>query len=166
VNGKTGLDLWALPLGGDRKPFPVVETPFNVTGGQFSPDGRWIAYQSDESGQWQVYVRQFPGPGGQRQVSTAGGGQPRWRRNGKELFYIGADSTLMAVPISLPSGGQTLDVGTPVALFPTRLAGRDQSRQQYVVAADGLRFLMNVVADEENASSITIVQNWTAGLKK
>ena len=87
---KTGLDLWALPLAGDRKPFPVVQTPFDETAGQFSPNGRWVAYQSNESRQVEIYVRPFPGPGSQWQVSTAGGSQPRWRPDGKELFYVAA----------------------------------------------------------------------------
>ena len=84
------MDLWAAPMAGDRKPFPVVQTPFDETAGQFSPDGRWVAYQSNESRPVQIYVRPFPGPGGPWQVSTAGGSQPRWRPDGKELFYVAA----------------------------------------------------------------------------
>ncbi len=98
-----GPDLWALPLDGDRKSFPVVQTKFNERDGQFSPDGKWIAYQSDESGRWEVYVQPFVGPGGKLQISTNGGAQVRWRRDGKELFYIGLDNRLMAVPIRLDS---------------------------------------------------------------
>jgi serine/threonine protein kinase len=165
-DAKTGVDLWALPLMGARTPFPVVQTRFDDDEGQFSPDGQWIAYRSNESGRAEIYVRPFPGPGSTRQVSANGGSHPRWRGNGKELFYIAADTTLTAVPIDVPAEGQTLDVGTPVPLFRTRLAGVGQPKQQYAVAPDGQRFLMNVVADEANPSPITIVQNWTAGLKK
>ena len=103
---------------------------------------------------------------GKQLVSTAGGSQPRWRRNGKELFYVAADTKLMAVPIASPSDGHTLEVGLPVPLFRTRLVGVDQPKAQYAVAADGQRFLMNVIADESTASPITIVQNWTAAVKK
>ena len=120
---KTGLDLWALPLAGDRKPFPVVQTPSDETSGQFSPDGRWVAYQSNESKTMQIYVRPFPGSGGPWQVSsTAGGSQPRWRPDGKELFYVAPDARLMAVPIAVGVDAQTLEAGAPVPLFRTRLA--------------------------------------------
>ena len=94
------------------------------------------------------------------------GGQPRWRHNGKELFYIARDAKLMAVPIDLSSTGQTPVVGTPFPLFPTRLPSRGARKQLYAVAADGQRFLIDVVADEATAAPITILQNWMAGLKK
>jgi hypothetical protein len=123
-------------------------------------------YRSNESGRDEIYVQAFPGPAGKQQVSTAGGSQPRWRRNGKELFYVAADTKLMSVPVALPAEGQTLKVGVPVPLFRTRLVGVDQPKAQYAVAPDGQRFLMNVIADEATASLITIVQNWTAALKK
>ena len=119
---KTGADLWALPLAGDRTPLPVLQTPFDETSGQFSPDGRWVAYQSNDSGPIQIYVRPFRGPGGPWQVSTAGGSQPRWRPDGKELFYVAADARLMAVPIAVGVDPQTLKAGAPVPLFRTRLA--------------------------------------------
>ena len=95
-------DLWVLPLFGDRKPFPFVATSVNKGNGQFSPDGRWVAYQSNESGRYEVYVQPFPGPGGKWQVSTDGGIAPRWRRDSKELFYIAPNGKLMAVPIRAP----------------------------------------------------------------
>ena len=120
-NAKTGVDdLWALPLVGERKPFPVLQTPFQVGAGQFSPDGRWVAYESNESGQVAIYVRPFPGPGGQWQVSNAGGTQPRWRSDGTELFYVTPDGRLMAVPIAAGADGQALEAGAPMPLFPTR----------------------------------------------
>ncbi len=139
---KTGMDLWALPLAGDRKPFPVVQTPFDETAGQFSPDGRWVAYQSNESRTVQIYVRPFPGSGGPWQVSTAGGSQPRWRPDGKELFYVAPDARLMAVPIAVGADPQTLEQGAPVPLFRTRLASGANisglmSKPQYAVASDG-----------------------------
>jgi len=85
---------------GDRKPYAFLSTPFNEQGGVFSPDGRWVAYQSNESGRDEIYVRPFPGPGGQWQVSTAGGSDPRWRPDGKELYYLAPDLKLMAAAVS------------------------------------------------------------------
>ena len=98
-----------LPLFGEHKPFPFVNTSFDEALGQFSPDGRWVAYHSNESGRHEVYVQPFPGPGGKWQISTSGGIEPRWRRDGKELFYIAPDGKLMAAPIQsagTDAGGQ------------------------------------------------------------
>ena len=169
---KTGLDLWAAPMAGDRKPVPVIRTPFDETAGQFSPDGRWVAYQSNESRPVQIYIRPFPGPGGPRQVTTAGGSQPRWRPDGKELFYVGLDGRLMAVPIAVGADRQ-LETGAAVALFRTQLAtGADinstaaGTTAQYAVASDGRRFLMNMSVGEATTSPITVVLNWDAALKK
>jgi Tol biopolymer transport system component len=123
-----GANLWALPLDGDRKPFPVANTPFEELQGQFSPDGRWVAYQSNESGQNEIYVQPFPGPGGKWQVSTKGGASPRWRHDGQEVFYLAPDATLMAVPIRVR--GSSLEQDTPVALFRARIRrGRHACRQ-------------------------------------
>src|SRR5262249_44958019 len=83
----TGWNIWILRLQGDRKPQPFLQTPANEGGPTFSPDGRWLAYQSDESGRWEIYVRPFPSPGGKVQISTEGGAEPVWARNGRELFY-------------------------------------------------------------------------------
>jgi Tol biopolymer transport system component len=159
LNPKAGYDIWALPLEGDRKPFPVVQTNFDERDGQFSPDGKWIAFQSDESGRFEIYVQPFPGPGGKLQVSAAGGAQVRWRRDGKELFYIAFDGRLMAVPIR--QNAQTMEPGAPAPLFATHVGGALQSpfMQQYVVSPDGQRFLMNTVK-EEAASPITVILNW------
>ena len=167
---KTGLDLWALPVVGDRKPFPVVQTSFDETSGQFSPDGRWVVYQSNESKTVQIYVRPFRGPGGPWQVSMEGGSQPRWRPDGKELFYVAPDARLMAVPIAVGVDRQTLQAGAPMPLFRTRLArGANisglMSKPQYAVASDG-RFLMNMAVEGATASPITLVLNWDAALKK
>ena len=148
-----------------------MTTPFDETAGQFSPDGRWVAYQSNESRPVQIYVRPFPGPGGPRQVTTAGGSQPRWRPDGKELFYVGLDGRLMAVPIAVGADRQ-LETGTAVALFRTQLAtganinsGVTGSKAQYAVAPDG-RFLMNMTVEAATATPITVVLNWDAALKK
>jgi Tol biopolymer transport system component len=160
-------EMWVLPLFGERKPFPYGNTSFNAAYGQFSPDGRWVAYMSDESGRLEVYVQPFPGPGGKWQISTGGGIDPRWRHDGKELFYIAPDGKLMAAPIQ--SAGQTLEAGAAVALFQTRIVGGGQNvavKQQYAVAPDGQRFLINITAGEATASPITIVTSWARALKK
>jgi serine/threonine protein kinase len=158
----TGFDLWALPVHGDRKPFAVAQTNFEERDGQCSPDGKWIAYQSNESGRVEIVVQSFPSSGNKLQVSREGGAQVRWRADGKELFYIALDGRLMAVPIQFASDGRSVHAGAPVPLFGTRVGGAVQAinRQQYVVAPDGQRFLMNTLAEEGNASPITVILNW------
>ncbi len=167
VDPKTGYDIWALPMNGDRKPFPVVQTNFDERDAQFSPDGKWIAYQSNESGRFEIYIQPFPGPGSKLQVSTNGGAQVRWGPNGKELFYIALDARLMAVPIRLASNPQTAEPGSPTPLFATRVGGALQGTftQQYDVSSDGQRFLMNTIT-EEAASPITVILNWNPEAKK
>ena len=147
---KRGSDIWALPLDGSGKPFPVVQTNFDEQDAQFSPDGKWIAYQSDESGRVEIYVQPFPGPGNKWPISTNGGSQVRWRRDGKELFYVALDGRLMAVP-SESRRTPDPEVGTPVTLFTPRLGGAVQQgdyRHQYMVSSDGQRFLVATVAEE------------------
>jgi Tol biopolymer transport system component len=161
---QNGWDLAALPMMGDRKPIVVVSTPFEERGGQFSPDGRWVAYQSNESGRFEIYVQPFPGPGGKWQVSTSGGTDARWRTDGKELFFLAPDAKLMAVPVR--ASASTFDAGSPAALFQTRTVGGGIAdlTAQYAVSRDG-RFLFNVPDDTSTAAPITVVLNWTPGLK-
>src|SRR5262249_13148285 len=115
---KTRSDLWVLPVAagtaGEGKPRPYLQTPFSETQGQCSPNGRWIAYTSDESGQAQIYVQSFPTGGGKYQVSTGAGTQAKWRRDGKEIFYIGADGKMMAVNVKTEG---KFEADTPRALF-------------------------------------------------
>ena len=160
---KTRYDIWAVPLVGDRKPFPVVQTEFEERDAQFSPDGKWIAYESNESGRVEIYAQLFPGPGIKTLISTAGGAQVRWRRDGKELFYIALDGRLMAVPIRLASTSQTIEADSPIPLFATRVGGALSIpfRQQYDISPDGQRFLMNTLT-EEAAAPITVILNWKA----
>jgi Tol biopolymer transport system component len=161
---KAPLSLWALPLQGDRKTFRVMQTDADRSFGQFSPDGKMIAYSSTESGRWEIYVQPFPGPGTKSRISTAGGISARWGPDGKELFYIALDDRLMAVPIQLASDGESVEARTPVPLFTTRVGGALQQTgftPQYVVAPDG-RFLMNTVVEDPNASPITVILNWKA----
>ena len=165
VDPKTGRDLWVLPVAGEHKPFPFANSSFDEKGGQFSPDGRWVAYLSNESGQDEIYVQPFPGPGGKWQVSSGGGTDVRWCGDGKELFYIAPDSRLMAVPIR--SSGQALEPGAPVALFQTQIVQYPiPQRGEYDVIRDGQRFLINITVGDSSASPITIVTNWTHALKK
>ena len=157
---KTGTDLWVLPLFGDRKPVPFLQTGFNEGQGQFSPDGRWMAYVSDESGRREVYVQTFPASGGKWQISDAGGAYPRWRRDGKELFYVTAGQELMAVAVQSDS---TFQAGGPHALFEPRFF---QPVIPYTVSDDGQRFLVNTPLEEDNSSPVIVVVDWTAELKK
>ena len=156
---QTGWDLWMLPLQGDRKPFVFLKTPFDERRAMFSSDGRWVAYHSNESGRPEVYVRPFPGPGGQWQVSTAGGIYPRWAAGNNEINYIAPDGTLMAVPVAI--NGSTFAPGRPAALFRTRIVGGGTDLNlgtNYDIARDG-RFLINTLLDDIS-SPITLIQNW------
>jgi len=155
-NPKTRLDLWTLPHGGSAG-VPYLETPFNETQGQVSPDGHWIAYTSDESGSWEVYLQTFPMPGNKRTISIGGGAQPQWRRDGRELYYISPDGALMAVNITL---GASPAVERPKVLFhPPILADMVTFRNQYAVDADGQRFLFDSAGERE---PINVVVNWNA----
>ncbi len=163
VNPKTGRDLLALEMTGtDRKSRVVVNTPFEETLAQLSPDGRWVAYQTNESGRFEIVVQPFPDAGGKWQVSTGGGVAPRWRADGKEIYFLAPDATMMAVPVT--ASGPTFEAGTPVALFSTRIVGGGSvttNRPQYVVARDG-RFLINQPVELSTATPITLILNWNA----
>jgi Tol biopolymer transport system component len=160
--GPTGNDLYVLPLTGDRKPVPFLKTQFNEFSGRFSPDGRWVAYRSNESGMYEIYVAPFPGPGGKRQISTAGGNWPRWRRDGTEIFFLSPDNKLMAAAVN--GKGPSFEVGAVKPLFDTH--EWPGTRYPYDVTADGQHFLVNTVPGQASSAPITIVVNWTAGLKK
>jgi len=112
-----GENLWILPLSGDRKPYPIAQTSFEERNGQFAPDGRWIAYDSNESGRFEVYAQPFPGLGGKWQISAGGGVTPRWSHDGREVFYIAPDGVLVAVPVRISPNGQALEPGVPDRLF-------------------------------------------------
>jgi eukaryotic-like serine/threonine-protein kinase len=157
-----GWDLLLLPPEGDRRPVPYLQTPANETVGQFSPDGRWMAYASDESGTRQIYVQAIPANGDKRQISTAGGDQPRWRRDGHELFYIANNQTLMAAPVKTVG---TFETDTPRPLFPIDPVNLVGSSFAYQPALDGQRFLVTTPVSR-TTPPITVVLNWQAGLKK
>jgi serine/threonine protein kinase/WD40 repeat protein len=163
ITGDVGSgELSVLPLTGDRKPFAYLSGPF-AGPGIFSPDGRWVAYISNESGRFEVYVAPFPGPGAKLRISTAGGAQPRWRRDGKELFYLNPDRKLMAAAVS--SQGDTFEVGAVSPLFEARPAG---PRYFYDVAPDGQRFLVNTQGEDVGTATtpMTVVVNWVSGIEK
>jgi Tol biopolymer transport system component len=150
----SALDLWVLPLSGDRKPFPFLQLKGNQDWGRFSPDGRWIAYTSNESGKNEIYVLPFPGLGERWQVTTGGGLSPIWRRDGKELFYLSGGNAV-AVEVKPGSPFQT---GAPKPLFPWPW------HHPCDVSADGQRFLTVIPDKEARPVPITLIQNWTARL--
>jgi len=172
---KTGMDLMVMPMFGDRKPFVFLKTPFREVYGAFSPDSRWVAYQSNVSGRPEIYIRPFVPPnavapagtseGEQLQVSSAGGISPLWRADGKELYYLSPAGAMMAVSINLK--GSTIDLGAPVQLFPTQISGSGvdtQQGRQYGVASDGM-FVINTELHGV-VGPITLIQNWDFQSKK
>jgi eukaryotic-like serine/threonine-protein kinase len=163
-NPTTAWDIWVLRMS-DRKAQPFVRTPANEGGPRFSPDGRWMAYASDESGPWEVYVQPYPGPGGKWQISTGSGTEPVWNPNGKELFYRSGDK-MMAVDIATQPGFST---GNPHTLFEGPYQLSLSPIAAYDVSADGQRFLM-VKPDEQISSTsltqIVVVLNWFEELKQ
>jgi eukaryotic-like serine/threonine-protein kinase len=162
VNGKPGTkwDLWILPMTGDQKPYPFLETEFSEWAGTFSPDGRWIAYQSDESGRYEIYIRPFQGAEGKWQISSSGGLGPFWRSDGSELYYESPDRKLMAVDVK--TSGSTFQAGSPRALFDVDSKGQGSSQG---ISKDGQRFLLTV-APGAATLPLTVVMNWDLELKK
>jgi hypothetical protein len=155
-DAKTQEDLWILPLDGDRKPFPFLRTEFNEIQGRLSPDSQWVAYTSDESGAPEVYVQGFTGreaSGPKVRVSVSGGSQPKWRRDGRELFYIARDQRLTAVDVKAAS---QFEVGATRTLF--------EVSQEYTLTADGQRFLVSTAVVDSSSAAITLVVNWTSAL--
>ena len=150
-------DIWVLPLQGERQPLPWAHTRFIEASPRFSPDGRWIAYQSDESGVPEIYVALTQGSGGKRRISPAGGRHPRWRGDGRELYYVGPGDFVMAVPVT---AGTRLEVGAPAPLF------RVEGISNYDVTADGSRFLVSTPSDPDRDSQVRVIVNWTAALKR
>ena len=155
-----GWAIWMLPLDGERKPFLLHKSQFAEREASFSPDGKWVSYCSNESGDYKVYVVPFPGPGGKWQVSPAGGCGPRWRRDGKEIFYLSSDNKMMATEVK--ASGSSFEVGATHALFGTRPYG---VFGRFDVSADGQRFAIPYEAGQPSAA-ITLVVHWPAELKK
>ncbi|MSV35142.1 MAG: hypothetical protein EXQ47_06020 [Bryobacterales bacterium] len=168
---KTGQDLWIAPqspqeAAGDRKPFPYLQSQFDEQDGRFSPDGKWVAYVSNESGRDEIYVQSFPLSGAKFQISSNGGTEPQWRNDGTELYFLAVDGSLMAVPVKLGnSGSESFQSGVPRALMqiPSGIGGITFPRS-YAVSNDGQRFLIPSASAAGNAPSLTVVLNWQAGL--
>ncbi len=160
IDPKTHYDVWIIEPGSeatDRKAFAFLQTDANEGAAVLSPDGRWIAYASDESGRYEVYVQSFPTSGGKRQISTAGGAGPLWRGDGRELYFHAADGTLMAVPVE---GGTSFATGASVALFEFRPGGRLLT-PYYSATADGKRFLLSTIVETDGAAPLSVVINWS-----
>lgn len=159
---RTATDIYALPLSGEPKPFPIVQNAFNNMQPRISPDGRWLAYSSNESGRYEIYVTGFPGGGAKWQVSTSGGSFPSWRRDSKELFLLDGADNVIAVDVN--TVGKTVRMGAPQALFH---AGGVQTQEgPYSVTADGKKFLINTGDVKEGNQPFTLVQNWPAEINK
>jgi eukaryotic-like serine/threonine-protein kinase len=165
--GSGGNDMWLLPLTGDRKPRPFLQTPFDKIQARISPDARWIAYTTNESGSFQVVVQSFPDPnGGKWQISADGGVEPKWRHDGKELYYLALDGKLMSVPIK---AARTFEAERPVPLFQTVLTvnrTRPDRDRRYDVTHDGQRFLIVTPGNRFGAVPVTVVVNWASAFKK
>jgi Tol biopolymer transport system component/DNA-binding winged helix-turn-helix (wHTH) protein len=160
VAGLTRQDLWVLPMFGDRK--PVRYLPANTAtlrDARFSPDGRWVAYSSDESSSTQIYVQSFPAGSSKIQISTAGGMQPRWRADGKELYYVAPDGELMAVEVK---DNHSSEVGDPKPLFKTWI---DNIEAGYEPSHDGQRFVMLAPEGDFASAPLTVILNWTEAIK-
>jgi len=155
-----GWSIWILPIFGDRKTYPFIQSTFSAREASFSPDGKWVAYCSNESGEYRVYVVPFPGPGGKWQVSLGDGRGPLWRRDGKEIFYLSADNKLMVVKVE--TSGGSFAAGEARALFDSHSYG---VFGRYDVSADGQRFVV-AYDGSQSSNTLTSVVNWPAELKK
>ena len=160
-----GEDIWMLPLEGERKPEPFLDTPFSEEGAEFSPDGRWIAYVSDETGRPEVYVTPYPGPGGKFLISKDGGVEPLWAPDGTEIFYrTRSDHKVMVVPVRLVP---EFNAGEPKILFEDRFeVGGVTYFRNYDIASDGQRFLMLQLEGESAPTELVVVLNWFEELKR
>jgi Tol biopolymer transport system component len=160
----TGSDLWWLSLTGDTKPVKLLATPSEEMHGTFSPEGTLVAYTSDKSGKFDVYVTTFPRAGREFPVSTGGGYEPRWNKDGSEIYYLSEDRHLMAVTVGKDSNGPKL--GNSNSLFQTSVpAGVTQNRLHYVVSSDG-RFLINTETRDQSPTALRVETNWADKLKK
>ena len=157
--GRNRVDTMLLTVAEPRTPKPILQSRFNDEQAQLSPNGRWIAYTSDESGRPQVYIQNYPALSEKWMISSAGGADPQWRSDGSELFFIASDFKLMAVPIKTDGG---LEPGIPVPLFQARVTGLTDVRTHYQVTADGQRFLVNSIGQNDRGASIQVIVNWQA----
>jgi Tol biopolymer transport system component len=153
------VDLWVLPVFGERKPFPFLQSPFSEGwGATFSPDGRWVAFESNESGQNEIYVARFDNPKEKWRISTSGGESPHWRHDGKELFYVSGERKMTSVSIQ---AGEKFDFGGSTPLFTVDRTGVD-----YDVSPDGQRFLINASVVESQSLPFNVVIDWLTNVKR
>jgi dipeptidyl aminopeptidase/acylaminoacyl peptidase len=167
LNPKTSGDLYLLSLSGEKKSTSWLQTNFIEGQARLSPNGRWIAYTSNETEQFQVYVESFPATGAKVAISIGGGSQPQWRADGRELYYYAPDRKLVAVEVN--GDGPTFKVGEARPLFEIRVASIDQSfpgNGYYAAAHDGKRFLVSSLPQAPERQEINVIVNWTADLKK
>jgi eukaryotic-like serine/threonine-protein kinase len=162
----TGWDIWALPMlpdkSGEQKPFSLVSTNFIDVTPSFSPNGKWLAYANNETGRFEIYIQPFPSGVGRWQVSTAGGADPQWRKDGKELYFFSVDQQMMAVDVQ--QNGSSLQLGTPHTLFKANTVSGPQG--PYSVSPDGKKFVMNTVQSQSITEPPTLITNWPADLKQ
>ena len=152
------LQMWLLPMFGDKKPRPFLPGASSAMQARISPDGRWVAYSSDESGSWEVYLESFPDPGFKRVVSVGGGAQPRWRGDGKELFYLAPDHMLMAVDIAKDPNAR---LGQPRQLFRVNISEDIAGpRNHFDVSSDGQRFLIDGSSEPQEWHQLNVFVNW------
>ncbi|MEK7329965.1 MAG: hypothetical protein AAB113_04110, partial [Candidatus Eisenbacteria bacterium] len=163
VLGSNAWDTWLVPLSPGGKPVQFVATPFSDQWARFSPDGRWLAYQSSQSGRNEIYVQAASGAGGKWQISTAGGTQPWWRSDGREIFYRALDQTITAVPVT---AGETFEAGTPSPLFRAPIVETTITGSRWLPTEDGQRFLVNMPLRGPERARFTVVTNWTADLSR
>ena len=166
---KTRRDVWAFPITGDRQPYPLLNSEFDEREAQLSPDGRWFAYLSDESGSYEVYVQAFTADGklggNKLRISARGGNQPRFRRDGEELFYVAADGQMMSVTVK--TSAAAFEPGAPKALFKSRMVREiNVAWIDYDVTADGQRFLIGTLVSEGNATPVSVILNWVAEVRR
>jgi Tol biopolymer transport system component len=157
------LDLWALPVSGEEQPFPFLATEFPESAARFSPSGTWLAYQSFKSGRPEIYLRPFPKGDREWKISTGGGQRPRWRGDGRELYFVAPDGNLMAAGVRT---GETVEAGVPAPLFKTNLTLAGLNAAPYDVTADGQRFLVLVQSEDTSQRALTVTTNWLAKARR
>ncbi len=159
---QNAADVWIVPTNATEKPFALLQSSFDEDNLAFSPDVHWIAYDSDESGEKQVYIQPFPATGAKYQLSSGGGTRPSWRADGQEIFFISPDSYVMAAKVSTAHGYQA---GVPVSLFESGIATQSGRSRMYAVTKDGHRFLTAVPRQRSDPTPLTVMVNWTEALK-
>jgi Tol biopolymer transport system component len=164
VLARKDRELWYMTMP-DRQTHPLVQSQWLIRNAQFSPDGKFVAYASSETGNWEVYVSPFPGFASKWQVSRGGGEEPRWRRDGKELYYLAPDGRLMAAEVKTGAG---FEAGFPSGLFVTHTRQPISAMDffSYDVTSDGQKFLLNTKVDTSNSAPLSVILNWSSEMEK